>query len=115
MTNIKDQSFQIRVLIRKVGKSVKIKKATFHRDADRGTDYVTYDDTISTRALVTNVSGWREINYPFGRAFEGDYLMMFNKTESIDIHDRIIYKDTEHKITERHDREDFLEVVVEHV
>lgn len=113
--NIKNYSFQIKVLTRKLGKNVKIKKATFHRDPDRGTDYVTYDDTITTRALITNVEGWKEILYPFGRAYEGDYLMFFKTTEDIDIHDRILYDDMEFKINERHDREDFLELVVERI
>lgn len=115
MTRIKDNVFQIKIMNRKLGEDVKIKKATFHRDSDRGSDYVTYDDTISTRALVTNVSGWREIIYPFGRAYEGDYLMIFNHDVDIDVHDRVLYNGKEYKINERHDRIDFIEVVVEHV
>lgn len=115
MTSIKDYSFQIKVLTRKIGKVVKIKKATFHKDSDRGTDYITYDDTITTRALVTNVSGWKEIIYPFGRAYEGDYLMLFNKTENLDANDRILYDDKEFKINEYHNRDDFIETIVERV
>jgi len=105
----------MKILIRKIGKPVKIRKATVHRDTDRGTEYITYDDTISTRALITNVSGWKEISYPYARAYEGDYLMLFNSSEDIDIRDRIVYDNKEFKITERHNREDFIETVVEHV
>jgi len=113
--NIKSNIFMIKMLIRKEGKIVKIRKATFHKDTDRGTDYVTWDDTITTRALMSNVSGWMEMVYPYGKAYEGDYLCIFNPKDAIDVHDQIIYDDMFFKITERNPREDFLEIVIERI
>lgn len=105
-------AFLVKMLLRKRGSSVKIRKATTHYDSDRGTDYTTYDDTISTRALITNVSGWMEIMYPYGRAYEGDYLALFNIGEDLDINDRILYDDKEFKISEVNNREDFIEAII---
>lgn len=114
MIRIKDTSFITKILLRKEGEDIKIKRATVVRDKDRGTEYVTYN-TISTRALITNVSGFVEIVYPFGKAYEGDYLMILDPKEEIDTRDRIIYNDHEYKIKELHDRKDFKEVVVEEI
>jgi len=113
MGHIRRGSFLFKMLLRKEGKDIKIRKATFHRDEDTGTDYTTYDDTITTRALLTNVSGWVELMYPYGRAYEGDYLALIKDSESVDIHDRILYDSKEYKINELNDREEFIELVIE--
>jgi hypothetical protein len=76
------------MLLRREGEDIKIKRATVHRDKDRGTEYTTYE-TISTRALITNVSGFVELVYPFGKAYEGDYLMILSIEEDIDVNDSI--------------------------
>jgi len=111
-TNIRSYGFIVDMLLHKEGKLIKIRKASFTHDEDRGTDYTTYPDTITTRALVTNVSGWVEIMFPYGRAYEGDHLLILRKDENIDTHDRILYEGKEFKISEIHDREDFLEAVI---
>lgn len=102
----------MKMLLRKRGSIVKIRKATSHYDSDRGTDYTTYDDTITTRALMTNVSGWMEIMYPYGKAYEGDYLALFKIGEDLDDNDRILYDDKEFKISELNKRDDFIEVII---
>ena len=113
-TRLKNSSFIINMMISRIGKEVKIRKGTLHRDTDRGSSYVTYDSTITTEALVSNVSGYVEIVYPFGKAYEGDYMMIFKSDEDIDDRvDRILYNDKEYKINEYNDREDFIELVVE--
>jgi len=108
-------SFLVKNLLRRMGEDIKIERATHTRDSDTGTDYTTYDDTISTKALVSNVSGWIELMYPYGRAYGGDHLMILKSTETIDIHDRIVYNDYNFKINEINDRVYFKEIVVEKI
>lgn len=106
-------SLLVKTLLKKHGEFIKIERATQTRDSDRGTDYTTYDTTLSTRALVTNTQGWIEIFYPYGRAYSGDYLMILSPKATIDIHDRIIYDDKKFKLNELTDRFYFKEIVVE--
>jgi len=112
---LKSMKLVANVIIKREGKIVKVRRATQHFDTDRGSEYYTYDNTITTRALITNVSGWSEIFYPYGRAYEGDYLVMFRTDDTIDVHDRVLYDDLEYKINERHQRNDFIEIVMERV
>jgi len=114
MTFIKG-GFLVKTLIRKEGKVVKIRKATMHRDEDRGTSYITYDTTITSRALVSNIGGWIELVFPFGRAYDGDLLMLFKEEEDLSDNDRILYENIEYKINEHNERDFFRELVVERI